>query len=79
MANLVCDDKKCRGRGIFYIEKRIFKIINKHNILNSEHNYVKNISPIDKKYFGIMNESGTSGFESYLKSENLKRAKVNEK
>ena len=41
----------------------MFNIVSKHNILNSEHSYVQNMSKLDKEYLEKMKNSKQNGIE----------------
>ena len=63
IANLICDDYRCNGKGMYIIQDKMFNIVSRHNILNSEHTYVQNMSKIDKEYFDNMKNNKQFGIE----------------
>jgi len=72
IASFVCNDENCKGRAIYNINKQIFKLVNKHTILNSEHNYIKNMSKNDKKYYETMKKEKIIGqLINFKKVKNL--------
>ena len=63
IANLICDDYRCNGKGMYIIQDKMFNIVSRHNILNAEHSYVQNMSKIDKEYFDNMKNNKKFGIE----------------
>ena len=63
IANLICDDYRCNGKGMYIIQDKMFNIVTRHNILNAEHTYVQNMSKIDKEYFDNMKNNKQFGIE----------------
>ena len=66
IANIICDDKRCKGKGTYIFNDKSLDIVSKHNILNSDHSYVQKMSKIDKEYFENMKRNKKCGLEVIL-------------
>ena len=48
---------------MYIIQDKMFNIVSKHNLLNSEHFYVQNMTKFDREYFEKMKNNKQSGIE----------------
>ena len=66
VATIICDDNKCKGKAIYSLQQKAFNILNRHNILNSEHNYIQTMSKFDNVYFEKLKNTNEKFIEVVL-------------